>query len=239
MQSGLELLTIKTPRGTDQSPIHFSLDGNSLRLIIGEGAVFLEATHPSPALQRQREAQAVVAPLFVRLVKKAAVLHYLRQHPHADEKFRAELMARAERYVQVPEDLNDASWKIVREPNAKPEDYQRALLQAEAACSLQAGAGYFLTTLGVAQYRLGKYAEALRTLAQSDKLNGQGFDTSLSIDLAFLAMTEYRLDHKDKAQHYLNRLREARKQERWYRNNEPAAFLREAETLLQGGGGQP
>ena len=46
-----------------------------------------------------------------------------------------------------------------------------ALRLAEAACRLEPKHGYYVNTLGVAQYRAGQYAEALATLTRSEPLN--------------------------------------------------------------------
>ena len=52
-----------------------------------------------------------------------------------------------------------------------------------------------LNTLGVAQYRVGEYEEALNTLRQSDRLNG-----GIPEDLAFIAMSLHQLDEKEQAE---------------------------------------
>jgi hypothetical protein len=88
-----------------------------------------------------------------------------------------------------------------------------------------------LNTLGVAQYRVGRYDDALATLTKSEKLNATK-EGSLPADLAFLAMTQHQLGKKDEAKATLGLLREVMKQPRWTQDAESVGFLREAEELI-------
>jgi len=90
-----------------------------------------------------------------------------------------------------------------------------------------------LNSLGVAQYRVGRFQEALATLTKSEKLNATK-EGSNPVDLAFLAMTRHRLNQKDEAKATLGRLREVMKQPRRTKDAEAAAFLREADELIEG-----
>jgi len=126
--------------------------------------------------------------------------------------------------------LNDASWAVVRMPGADAAAYQRALRQAEAACRLATSAAY-LNTLGVAYYRVGKYPEALATLAKSLPGHSKGVDAN---DLYFLAMCHYRLGKAAKAREYFEQAK-ASHQRNAAQSEDLKQFRKEAETLL----GQP
>jgi WD40 repeat protein len=133
-----------------------------------------------------------------------------------------------------PEDVDAgalcrASWRVVRQPNPDPAQYEKALRQAETACRADPDNGTFLNTLGVAQYRAGRYQDALATLRRADRLN-----KGIPEDLAFLAMTQHRLGRKEEAQANLARLREVMKDRRRSQDEEAQAFLREAEALVEG-----
>jgi hypothetical protein len=144
------------------------------------------------------------------------------------------------RTIQIyAEYFNNVSWFVVREPD-KPEDaYRRALRLAEAAVKLAPEESHILNTLGVAQYRMGNYSEALKTLKESDRMNTRadrddGPRLSIPADLAFLAMASFQLGEKEKAVAYLDRLRKAVLREPMGRADESEAFLREAEQLIEG-----
>jgi hypothetical protein len=85
--------------------------------------------------------------------------------------------------------------------------------------------------LGVAQYRVGKYHEAVETLTQSDRLNAVAYNGSVPRDLAFLALAQHRLGRADQARATLHRLRRLMNAPVGARNEESQAFLREAEAI--------
>src|SRR5712692_1562888 len=119
------------------------------------------------------------------------MIQQIRQTPTLTEPAREQSLAFAKDYREIPDRLNEASWSVVRWSWARPGAYPLALRQAEAACRQEPNNGVFLRTLGAAQYRNSKYAEALKTLTQSDKLN-----KSRPADLVFLAMTQFQLGQK-------------------------------------------
>src|SRR5262245_28162428 len=107
-------------------------------------------------------------------------------------------------FGESPYQLNAASRAVARRTGAKPAAYGLALRQAKAACRLEPNSGAYLNTLGVAQYRSGKYPEALKTFMHADKINfvppgGMLRGGSDPRDLAFLAMTKFQLGQKDEA----------------------------------------
>jgi tetratricopeptide (TPR) repeat protein len=131
-----------------------------------------------------------------------------------------------------PEQWNNAAWFVVRMPQQTPEAYAAALKQAEAAVLAAPDNGYFINTLGVAQFRMGQFAEALETLTKSDKLNATKAG-SIPADLAFLAMVKYRLGQKEEANAALDRLRGMLRNPRRIRDRESREFLLEAEALIE------
>ncbi len=131
-----------------------------------------------------------------------------------------------------PRRLDIASWFVVRLADQGPEVYRRALRQAEAANQLEPGNGYRLNTLGVAQYRVGQYEQAVKTLTRSDEINSEDLGVSHPADIAFLATAHHRLGHTEEAQKLLERLRQLLQDPRWKSDQESQAFLSQAETLL-------
>ena len=107
----------------------------------------------------------------------------------------------------------------------------RAVALAERACQLIPDKSAYLTILGMAQYRLGRYEEALKTLERADKLNSAG-TISTPRDLAFRAMTQHRLGRKEEAKKTFERLREVMAKAEWAKNAEAQSLLREASTYF-------
>ena len=152
---------------------------------------------------------------------------------------RQEALALAERVVEGPTTFNQASRAVASRPGAAPAAYQRAEQQAETVCRLMPFEGSYQTTLGMAQYRLGKYQEALTTLTRADELNQSADGGSVPADLAFLAMTRYQMRERDRAQASLGQLRQTMQKANWARNAEAQGLLKEAEALLAGRASQP
>jgi tetratricopeptide (TPR) repeat protein len=144
---------------------------------------------------------------------------------------RAKALALAERYREEPDPgrYHDAGRALARQPYLNRFQYQLALRQARAACQLAPDRGDYLTTLGMAQYRLGDYREALATLTEADRVNHE-----VPADLAFLSMAQHRLGQEEQARATLTRLREVVKQPPWANDEEVQTFLGEAGALLQG-----
>src|SRR5262249_29638537 len=136
--------------------------------------------------------------------------------------------------------LNRASWAVVRQPGVDTAMYQRALRHAEAACRAAPDVADYLTTLGAAYYRVGKYLEAVAALEKGLPMySSSGFYTW---NLYFLAMCHGRLGHAAKAREYFERAKDSHQRNaarlaRWDENedeNLQAQRARsEAERLLE------
>jgi Tol biopolymer transport system component len=195
---------------------------------------------PLGRIRLRAEAGHLVVPLFAKLLLRCEVVAALRADVRLSRSVRQEALALAETFPENAYALNEASWAVVRKPGADAAAYQRALRHAEAACGLQPKASNYRNTLGVAQYRAGRYRQALDTLQPEplhSKTNGSSPD-----DLAFLAMAQHRLGKAVDAQATLVRLRKVMQQPEWAGNVEAQGFLREAEGLLKtnpGAGNRP
>jgi Flp pilus assembly protein TadD len=124
---------------------------------------------------------------------------------------------------------------VVLKPGASVEAYCHALEQAEEACRLEPKNSAYVSTLGMAQYRLGQYQAAVATLVSSEKLSATPVVGSNPTSLAFLAMAQYQLGQKEQAQATLTQLRETLTKPPWSNISQHyAALLQEAENLLGG-----
>jgi dipeptidyl aminopeptidase/acylaminoacyl peptidase len=189
--------------------------------------------------QVRQQAEKVVVLLFRKPLFRSEVVAHVRADPVLSEPVRQEALALAERWVEYPEILNRLSRAVAYRTGAERSAYVLALERAELACRLMPFQGPYHTTLGMAQYRLGKYQEALTTLTRADELNQAAQGGHAPVDLAFLAMASYQMREKDRAQASLNRLRETMQKPNSAGDEEARGLLKEAEALLDGRALQP
>jgi tetratricopeptide (TPR) repeat protein len=175
------------------------------------------------------EANAVVDRLFADGFLRAEVMEKVRADQTIRDAVRQQALALAENEPDNAKALNERSRKVVRRPDGRSEQYQAALRQAEAACRVDPENADYRNTLGIAQYRAGKYEEARETLKKAEPVHKDA-----PASLAFLAMAQHRIDKNEEAKATLARLREVMKQERWANDAEAQGFLREAEELIEG-----
>src|SRR5262249_39620891 len=90
---------------------------------------------------------------------------------------------------------NNYAWALATGPGST-RDPQRALALARRAVELAPNVGFYLNTLGVAQHRAGRYAEAVTSL---EKSLAAGKGQFAGFDLFFLAMAHHSLRHRDEA----------------------------------------
>jgi tetratricopeptide (TPR) repeat protein len=88
--------------------------------------------------------------------------------------------------------------------------------------------GLMINTLGVAYYRLGKFAEAIRTLERSIEV--RGFNPE---DGFFLAMAHARLGRHDQAREVYFRADQSLRDQHVSMDREPFRFREEAATVLE------
>jgi hypothetical protein len=227
--TGEEVLGLRG-RGSRFVSVAFSPDGRRLAAAGLDGKVEVWDARPwTPAVAAEREAVGLLNHLFARPLCRADVLDYLRTSPTLRPEARDEALALLDRYREErsPDAYRQVSWAVVRQPYLNAFQYRFALRQADTACRLAAEPGKYQTTLGAAQYRAGKYRDALATLEAADRLHP---DTPAG--LAFLAMTRYRLGQEEQARAALARLRQAVQQPRQARDGEVDGLVREAESLI-------
>jgi Flp pilus assembly protein TadD len=104
------------------------------------------------------------------------------------------------RMTTDPMVANDVAWASATTTIEEP-DLGELVRLAELAVNGTPEDHNFLTTLGAALYRAGRFAEAVRRLDEGiQKRKGQ----ILSEDLVFLAMAHHRLGHHDEARRWLD-----------------------------------
>jgi hypothetical protein len=177
-----------------------------------------------------RQAEDIVAPLFDRLFLREDVIDALEVKPASDREVQAACLKLVESWSESSEDCNEAAARLILKPGQPAASYERGLRLARAACRQEPGIGVFLSTLGMAQFRLGFMTEALGTLTRSNAFN-QG---KMPADLAFLAMAYQRLEQSAEARAMLGRLRELMRtgDTAGGAPAESRAFLAEAEAVV-------
>jgi hypothetical protein len=228
------LLSLKGHTG-NVTLVLFSPDGQRLVSATRDKTVRVWEASPVPAIVwRKRALVDQVNHLFTELGLPEEVLVHLCKDATLDEIDRTFALGVSQsRHSEEPISVYEAAMKIVTKRDAGKDSYARALRLAEGAIRLDSSNSFFLTTLGMAQYRVGQYPEALATLTKSEKLKATN-GGSLPADLAFLAMTQHRLGKKDEAKTTLGRLRSVMKHPRLAEHEESLGFLREAEELIEG-----
>jgi WD40 repeat protein len=180
----------------------------------------------------RRDADCLVQALANECLPRPDFLQRLRDMPGPTKAVRDEALAQGEHYVENPDVMNHNGRNVVRRSDQGSSAYSLALRQAQAACRLRPNNATYRTTLGMAYYRLGEYPTALEVLRQARHLHEGAAEATPPSLLAFLAMTEYRLGHRQEAQAALEQLRAALTQPQWAHQDEASGLLTEVENLL-------
>jgi WD40 repeat protein len=230
-----EVLTLRGHRSSVWG-VAFSRDGRLATAGIPseDGLVKVWDGRPwTPEAAVERETLGILQSLFAKPLRKADVVDYLRSCSTIRPEVAKQALEWVNRYREItePAPYHQASWAIVRQPYLNVFQYGFALKQAQTASQLAPDQAKYKTAFGMAQYRLGRYKEALTTLTQADQMSA-----GTPANLAFLAMTQYRLGQKDQARSTLARCLEILSKPEWTKSEESHAFLQEAKRLL---GDQP
>jgi tetratricopeptide (TPR) repeat protein len=120
--------------------------------------------------------------------------------------------------------LNEAG-QVLLSPDHDRDEYRAALEKIQQAEGLMPDSPIVPITLGIAQYRLGAYENALETLNRCGTTSIAYFDRAAA---AFTAMTLHQLGRFEEAKTSLEGLRDA------YEEGDVRSFLTEAERLIDG-----
>jgi WD40 repeat protein len=226
LETGSAVLTLRG-HGNSVWGVAFSRDG---RLATAGGSLKLwDGRHWTPEATVEHKALGVLEFLFAKPLCTADIVAYLRALPTITPPVRQLALSLLDRYHEEtdPEKYHQASWAIVRQPYLNAFQYDFALRQAETACRLAPERAEYRRTLGVAQYRAGRYAAALATLTATSQQPGAS-----PADLAFLAMTQQRLGRTEEAQASLASLRQLLTKPEWTEYEATYGFGHEAETMV-------
>jgi hypothetical protein len=207
---------------------------------VRDTAVLWDGRPLTPEREAEREALALLDHLFNRPLPRKDVLEHLRTDPVLREPVRQAALRLIAHYREEddPKRFADAARTIARSAYLPAGYYAQALSQAETACALAPADGYCLTALGMVQYRLGKYREALKTLTRAEPINartfGVGDGQSLPVDLGLMVLVHHRLGNEYEVCERSARLYQRMQDMRWRYREETDVLLREIELLLDG-----
>jgi WD40 repeat protein len=238
--TGEEMLTLRDHHDRVWG-VAFSPDGQQLASSGLDGSVKIwEAAPLTPELRHQRETatrvKGLIDDLAAELLLKEDIVARLRSDTTLDETLRRQALDVMERYQEDPQRLHQAAGRLVREPGANQAQYERALRLAEAVCRLRPNVCLGFHPRAKAEYRLGRYEQALQSLARIKEIHARNKNDLEPHDLAFLAMAQYQLGAKEQAQATLARLHEVMKKPGSAAGPVVLAFVREAEAVVQGAG---
>jgi eukaryotic-like serine/threonine-protein kinase len=210
--------------------VAFSPDGKWLATGDNECKGKLWDARPwTPDAAIEREALGLLDSLFARPLSKADVIDYLQSAATIRPRARKLALSLVDGYRDEdnPETYHQESWAVVRQPYLNALQYRFALLQAEHACRLAHDRQEYRTGLGAAQYRAGRFREAIATLEGAEPPH-----KGSPAVLAFLAMAHYQLDQREQARADLACLRELLDQPRWAKDAETLDLVHEAQALV-------
>jgi WD40 repeat protein len=226
----------------------------------------LDARPLTDETRLQREAVSLYRHAAQTQLLQDEVADQIRQDRSVTAAVRQQALAWTQHFQGNRNRLNEASRAIVQPADADAAEYRRALRYAVAADRLMPDTIEHLNTLGMAQYRVGQYQEALVALTRARDLilakdkseraphasqppppdedpeaRTIPLGTTFLIlveNPAFLAMTQHRLGQKEQSRatlHELHKIIRALKKSDWDAyEGRWGAFLREAETLVEG-----
>jgi WD40 repeat protein/Flp pilus assembly protein TadD len=207
--TGNELMTLRGHEGYVYSA-SFSSDGNTIAAGCSNGTIKLwESTPPAGGYRLRQDAEAarmIVDQMYEKASSYYEVVDELKADERLDEAVHKFALQIANSRREDALTLNNKAWEVVSLPGGDIKAYQKALKKSTTAKDLEPDNWSFLNTLGVGQYRVGLYEQALVTLTKAGKMRADNHLEPDLVNVAFCAMALYRLDRTKEAQTVLNRL---------------------------------
>jgi len=238
--SGSELLTLRNDSGFGLHCVTFSTDGKSIAAGTVPGTIMLwESSKPVGGYHARevgKAARTIIEELFQKYSYYYEVIDKLEDDKNLDQNiYKIALQIANSRRCHDSDKLRIETLDVVYSPDRNIESYQQALKKIEIANRLESNNPDILTILGMAQYRVGTYHEAIKTLTMAEKM-WESMEDPIDASVAYIAraMAAHKLGQDEQTKVALKRLQDLRKEEPIAGIKEAQAFLDEAEKLLSG-----
>jgi WD40 repeat protein/serine/threonine protein kinase/tetratricopeptide (TPR) repeat protein len=238
--TGAELMTLPFGVGGDgTSAIAFSPDGKTIAGGIYDNSIKLwESTMPAGGYELRWNAEAtrkVVDELYEQTGFYSEVIDKLKANKTLAESVRkVALQVANARLWQDAKKLHRETVEVVRLPGGQIEAYRVALGKAEMANRLLPNDSVILADLGLAQYRVGAFQDALAAMIQFEKSRADGHLEPRPLPLAFMAMALQQLGRAEEAEAALRRLRVLLENAEFTEYHVAQPYVMEAEKLFAG-----
>jgi len=236
--TGAELLTLRAGFGV--LDVAFSPDGKAIAGGLFDHTIALWESDSPPGGYERRKSGAAARTTVDELYRKHGFYHevisQLQYNVTIDSTVRRlSLQIASSRKWEDAYKLRREAWGVVGSPNKDTEVYRAALEKAEKANVWEPNVPAILNTLGAAQYRVGSYEDAMKTLEKSERILSAEGEAIDPVNVAFTAMILHRIGRVDAAKAALGQLRELSKEgQPLFLGMEVQALLAEAEKLLSG-----
>jgi len=189
--------------------------------------------------------RAPAAALEEQKLRKRIVQVFADTHVHAETRRRIEAAAKLstsermlmERVLESqPEDvakIESACRSKIERRDASPAEYELALRQADVLVRIQSGNPHYLAVLALAQFRTGKYAEAVKNVQQAIELARAETGTDSPFHIAILAMAQFKTGQTKPALANYRDMNDLLLSDLWGKNELVQRFRHEAKDMFE------
>lgn len=230
-----ERLTAVTAATGPLYAVGFSSAGESLVAAgIEQPLILLETRDPGSdgaARASYLRGRAVADAMVTDGVLAGEMVERLLQDSALDSDTRDAATAYARARGDNPNLLNSWAWATALRGSASGEEYDRGLVLAQAAAQSFPDEYGIQNTIGVLQYRAGRFEDAIRTLSACVEIGRRAQGMTHPCDLIFLAMARRKHGEAD-ARGVLEEAESSMMNPRFASDNELLGFLQEARSLF-------
>ena len=235
--TGTELLTLRA--GSGVPGVAFSPDGKTIAGGLWDHTIALwESVPPASGYDQRKNGEAArmtVDELYEKYGSYHEVIGQLQNDATLGPAVRKLALQITNSHMgEDAEKLEDEAWKAIVAPDKDVKAYHAALEKAGKANTLEPNDPSILITLGAAQYSVGSYEDALRTLTNAERTLSDTGEEPDPWNLVFKAITLHKIGRADEAKTALDQLRELCKERPFSEDTELQALLAEAEKLITG-----